>query len=254
MKLPLHEHIRSGIEADILSGALSPGMRLPTEHALMQQYGCSRMTVNKALSALAVAGLIDRRKRAGSFVARPRVHSMVLDIPDLAAEIEQRGQRYRYELVRRTVRPPDAAQPTEGALAGAGELLELEGTHFADDDAFAFEERLISLAAVPDAREADFQLLSPGAWLLRHVPWTEAELRVAATGADRAVARRLAVAVATPCLLVERRTWRSDEGVTLVRQFFVGTSYDLLARFGPSRSQAVEQLAARNGRTDAGEF
>jgi len=35
----------------------------------MAQYGCARATVNKAVSALAAAGLIERHRRAGSFVA-----------------------------------------------------------------------------------------------------------------------------------------------------------------------------------------
>ena len=88
MSLPLHERIRRDIETAILSGELQPGARLPVEHELMHQYACARMTVSKALSALASVGLIDRRKRAGSFVARPKVHSMVLDIPDLEQEIQ----------------------------------------------------------------------------------------------------------------------------------------------------------------------
>ncbi|PMZ18025.1 GntR family transcriptional regulator, partial [Pseudomonas sp. FW306-02-F08-AA] len=79
------------------SGELAPGDRLPIEQELMQHYGCARMTVNKALSALLAAGLIDRRKRAGTFVARPRMHSMVLDVPDLPSQIRERGQTYAYE-------------------------------------------------------------------------------------------------------------------------------------------------------------
>ena len=92
MKQPLHEKIRADFEARILAGTLAPGDRLPTEQELMQAHGCSRMTVNKALSALSSAGLVSRRKRAGSFVAQPRVHSMVLDIPDLEQEVVGRGQ------------------------------------------------------------------------------------------------------------------------------------------------------------------
>lgn len=233
MSLPLHERIRRDLEAGILSGRLAPGARLATEHALMQAHGCSRMTVNKALSALAAAGLIDRRKRAGSFVARPRVHSMVLDIPDLEIEVERRGGRYRYALLKREVRTPERADAAEWQLAGQGELIELHGTHFADGVPFAFERRLISLSAVPGARAADFAQVPPGAWLLRHVPWTEAELHIAAVGAEPGVAALLMIAPGAPCLLVERRTWRGEEGVTRVRQHFVGSAYDLVARFGP---------------------
>lgn len=236
MNLPLHERIRSEIEAEILSGALQPEQRLPVEHELMRHYGCSRMTVNKALSALASAGLVDRRKRAGSFVARPRVHSMVLDIPDLEVEIARRGQLYRYALLHRDLRAADPTSPLEAALAGPERLLSIKGIHHADDRPLATEERLISLAAVPDAEQVDFGAVSPGAWLLRHVPWTEAETRIAAVSAGRAVAARLNVAVGSACLFIERRTWRGEEGITLVRQHFVGAAFDLIARFGPARS------------------
>lgn len=235
MKPPLHERIRRDIEAAILSGELQPGARLPIELELMQQYGCARMTVSKALSALGAAGLIDRRKRAGSFVARPKVHSMVLDIPDLEQEIRQRGQAYRYQSLRREIRRPSHAADDEMMLAGEGDLLLLEGLHFADDMALALEVRLISLTAVPEIAALPLDGVSPGAWLLKHVPWTEAETRIAAVAADAPTAGLLQVPSGTACLFVERRTWRGSEGVTLVRQHFLGSAYDLIARFGSAR-------------------
>jgi GntR family histidine utilization transcriptional repressor len=121
-------------------------------------------------------------------------------------------------------------------LAGADRLLRIEGVHHADDRPLATEERLVSLAAVPEADQVDFGTASPGAWLLRHVPWTEAETRIAAVAADRTIADRLDIAAGSACLFIERRTWRGEEGITLVRQHFVGAAYDLIARFGPARS------------------
>jgi GntR family histidine utilization transcriptional repressor len=234
MTLPLHERIRTEIEGQILSGALPPGARLPTEYELMARYGCARMTVNKALSALAASGLIDRRKKAGSFVARPRVHSMVLDVPDLGLEISARGQRYRYHLERRALRRPSVAHDFE---LGPGKVLELDGVHFADDMPLAVEHRLISLDAVPAAEAESFADEPPGTWLLHHVPWTEAETRISAVGADAATAHLLGVAMATPCLLIDRRTWRGTDRVTAVRQYFLGSAYDLVARFGPASAR-----------------
>ena len=236
--LPLHERIRSEIEARILDGTLAPGDRIPIEQELMRDYGCSRMTVSKALSALATSGLIERRKRAGSFVARPRVHSMILDIPDLASEVMGRGQRYEYRLLRRRIRRPTADESGEQELARGGQLLELVGLHLADAVPLALENRLISLSAVPDMLEVDLSRQSPGAWLLAHVPWTEAETRISAASADAATARRLNVPVGTACLSVERWTWRTEERVTQVRQLFIGSAYDLVARFGSSRPEA----------------
>ncbi|HEY0270719.1 MAG TPA: UTRA domain-containing protein [Sphingomonas sp.] len=233
MTVPLHERIRSGIEARILAGALAPGERLPTEQDLMALHGCARMTVSKALSALAAAGLVERRKRAGSFVARPRVQSMVLDVPDLPVEVRERGQAYRFRLVSRAIRVGGA-----GEEAGPGRLLELGGVHLADGVPLAFEHRLISLAAVPEIEAASFADEPPGSWLIRHVPWTEAETRIAAIGAEGEAAASLGVATGTPCLLVERRTWRGADRVTLVRQTFLGSAYDMVARFGPGAVRA----------------
>jgi len=234
MSGPLHERIRADFEARILAGELAPGDRLPTEQALMAQYGCARMTVSKALSALAAAGLIDRRKRAGTFVARPRVHSMILDVPDLAAQIRDRGQHYAYLPLERRIRDADAGNAAETQLAGTGRLIQLDGLHLADDIPLAVEYRLVSLAAVPDIADAGPDDAPPGTWLLRHVPWTEAETRISALAASPAVARLLQVAPGTACLCVERRTWRRAEGVTHVHQIFPGDAYDLVARFGPS--------------------
>jgi GntR family transcriptional regulator, histidine utilization repressor len=236
MKKTLHESIRSDIEAAILSGALSAGDRLPTEADLMAQYGCSRMTVNKAISALVAATLVERRKKAGSFVARPKMHSMVLDIPDLEAEVLQRRQRYAFRLLSRTVRAADADKEYEQQLSGGGALLALTGLHLADDRPLAFEERLVSLSAVPDIENQWFDDMSAGSWLLKYVPWTEAETRIAAVNAAPDLAAHLGQAVGTACLSVERRTWRGEAGVTWVRQHFVGSDYDLIAHFGPSRA------------------
>jgi GntR family histidine utilization transcriptional repressor len=235
MRQPLHERIRSDFEARILSGELAPGDRLPIEQELMHHYGCARMTVNKALSALLSAGLIDRRKRAGTFVARPRMHSMVLEIPDLPSQIRERGQIYAYQPIGHRLRRPTPDVDDEMLLAGDGDLFELEGLHLADDIPLALEYRLISVLAVPDIGDAtDIEAVSPGSWLLQHVPWTEAETRISALDATVEEARLLRIPQRSACLCVERRTWRGSDSITYVRQLFVGNSYDLVARFGAS--------------------
>lgn len=231
MAVPLHERIRTEIEGKILSGALVPGDKLPTEHAFMAEYDCARMTVNKALSSLAAAGLIDRRRKAGSFVARPRLHAMVLDIPDLMQEVLVRGQAYRFELLDREIGRSAAARADSGFDLGADRTLTLLGLHYADDRALAFEHRQISLDSVPGVEHAAFASEPPGTWLLHHIPWTEAETRLSALAADMRTASLLQLEVGAPLLQIERRTWRGEDRITVVRQLFRADSYDLSARF-----------------------
>jgi GntR family histidine utilization transcriptional repressor len=234
----LHRRIRADIEHRILSGEWRPGDRIPFEHELMAQYGCARMTVNKAMASLAEAGLIVRRRRAGSFVAQPRIQSVILEIPDIQAEIVARGADYGLKLLSRRRRKPLASRANEKALAGKGDLLALRCLHLANDRPFALEDRLISLAAVPEAEHIDFASESPGAWLLGHVPWTQAEHRITAINADRDVAATLDIEIRDACLALDRRTWRASEHITQVRQIFPGTHYDLIARFAPSTTKA----------------
>lgn len=229
----LNQRIRADIEANILSGAWPPGHRVPFEHELMAQYGCARMTVNKVMSALVEAGLIERRRRAGTFVAQPRLQSAVLQIPDIAAEVRARGEEYRLELLARRERKATRQDAAEAAMVAGEQLLDLRCRHIASGRPFAIEERLISLRTVPEAAEVDFATVPPGTWLLGHVPWTEAENRILAIDADAGRAERLAVAPGTACLVVERRTWRAGSTITFVRQIFRGDLYHLVARFSP---------------------
>lgn len=226
-KRTLHQRIRGDIEGQIRSGLLKAGDRIPFETELMQTYGCARMTVNKALSSLAEDGLIERRKRAGSFVRSQRLDATVLDIPDIEVEVRRRGDDYAFRLLSRDIRQPVGAD--ELALASGGDLLALQGLHYASGQPLAFEERLISLTAVPTAAEVDFAAQSPGHWLLEAVPWTRAEHQIFAEVAGQDLLKRTGWVKGTACLVVVRRTWRGSEPVTRVRQAFDGKAYRLTA-------------------------
>jgi GntR family histidine utilization transcriptional repressor len=75
------------------------------------------------------------------------------------------------------------------------------------------------------------EAISPGAWLLAHVPWTEAEHTVSACEAGKAVAKDLQIKMGAACLLVERRTWDGDTPITLVRMWHQGEIHKLIGRF-----------------------
>jgi GntR family transcriptional regulator, histidine utilization repressor len=224
------ERIRLEIEARIASGDWPPGHRIPFEHELVTQYDCARATVGKALTALVRAGLLERRRKAGTFVAYPHVQSAVLDIPDIGKAIAERTGSYRFDLLTSHIRRNDGLC---GNFVGGTNLRHVTGIHQGQNGPFAFEDRLISLACVPDAAEADFTTLSPSAWLIQSVPWSQARHRISAIGANAEVSTHLAIPRHTPCLLVERWTWRTGTPVTYVCQTFRGDRFDLVATFTP---------------------
>jgi GntR family histidine utilization transcriptional repressor len=226
----LYQRILSDIRGRILSGEWAPGHRIPFEHELAIEYQCSRMTVNKAMSELARTGLIERRRRSGSFVKRPQSQAAVLEIHDIRAEVEALGLPYRYECLSRTLRA--AGNDGSGFAAGTA-LVDLVCRHFAGAEPFCLEERTISLAAVPDAEAESFEAVAPGPWLLSRVPWNAAEHTIRAVAADETVAKMLGLPRHSPCLVVQRRTWSGDQPVTSVTLTYAGETHSLVARFAP---------------------
>jgi GntR family transcriptional regulator len=66
--VPLHRQLFLVLHDEIARGAMAPGDALPTEQALCDQFGVSRITVRRALADLAEQGYIERRQGVGSFV------------------------------------------------------------------------------------------------------------------------------------------------------------------------------------------
>ncbi|MBO0905861.1 histidine utilization repressor [Jiella sp. MQZ13P-4] len=233
-KRSLHETIRSDIEGSIVSGAWQPGSQIPFEQDLAARYGCSRMTVNKVLTELSRAGLIERRRKAGSFVRRPSSQSAVLKIVDVRREVEALGLPYHFEILRRAVRPAIKADQPLLAVSAGTPVLDITCRHFAARRPFCLEDRLINLSAVPEVADEGFATLSPGAFLVSRIPWSTAEHRIRASAADAAAAEVLLVAPGSPCLVVERRTFDQDRPITHVRLVYPGDGHEMVARFAPT--------------------
>jgi len=239
----LHQRIREDLEARIMSGEWPPGHRIPFEHELMAEYGCSRMTVNKVMSTLAENGLITRRRRAGSVVAEPRSQQAVLEIQDFALEAARAGTEYRFKILHRSIEPIDAAAAQRTGLPAGTAMLCLSTLHVLDDVPQAFEQRLINLLTVPEAHDEAFDEDPPGTWLLRRVAWTDAEHIVRAVNADSVMAKRLRIGAGSACLVLERRTWQAGAFVTEARITYPGERHHLVGRFSPSSKSSPADRA-----------
>jgi GntR family histidine utilization transcriptional repressor len=232
--LPRYTEIQRALEAQIMSGAWQPGHRVPAEHELLKQYRCSRMTVSKALSALAVAGLIIRKRRSGSFVAPRAADETVLELHDTKSEVLASGRSYSYEILSRRIRTATAMDVKRFGVPARGRVLALLVVHFAGDRPFVVEDRIFNLGLIPNAAQEQFKNTPPGSWVLKVLPWTNTEHAIWAMAATGALAKRLAVAEGAACLVVERKTWQLGQPITFVRLTYPGTLHRLIGRFRPA--------------------
>ena len=237
--ISLHTRILTDIESNILTGRWMPGYRIPSEQELALEYRCSRMTVNKVLTQLARANMVERKRKAGTVVLRSQTRSAVLEIQDIRAEVAALDLPYSYKVhglkrrrsLRADMKMLDLSEPVP--------LVEIHVLHFAGPRPFCLEYRLINLDTVPEAAVEDFSDHSPGAWLRIHVPWTSAEHRIRAGAVSAEWAGLLGVAVGTPGLVIERNTWSQGKPVTFVRLMYPGEGHELVARFSPSTHLGV---------------
>lgn len=68
--IPSFHWLRNSLRAEILSGRLTPGARLPASRDLGRQYGLSRGTILTALDELRAEGYLEARKGSGTYVSR----------------------------------------------------------------------------------------------------------------------------------------------------------------------------------------
>jgi GntR family transcriptional regulator, transcriptional repressor for pyruvate dehydrogenase complex len=81
----LTEQVMARLSADIGSGRLKSGARLPTEQALTSALGVSRTVVREAVAALRADGLVVTRRGSGAYVADPAAGPFRITAPRAAA-------------------------------------------------------------------------------------------------------------------------------------------------------------------------
>jgi GntR family transcriptional regulator of arabinose operon len=84
---PKYQKLFESLKADIVSGRYQPGQKLPSEAALVNKSGASRITVGRAIRELQNLGLVERVAGSGTYVRdmgrEQRPHLFGLLIPDL---------------------------------------------------------------------------------------------------------------------------------------------------------------------------
>lgn len=209
--------IRDELSRRIAAREWQPGGPVPGEAVLAAELGAARATVNRALQDLARAGVIERKRKAGTRVAAHPVREARFLIPLVRKEIEAKGAEYGYALLSRAVVEAPEIVRARLALPAGARMLHLRCLHTADRAPYQFEDRWISLDAVPEAEAESFAIVGPNEWLVETAPFSEAEFAFFAAAATVEEAQVLGLQPALPVLVAERLTWLGARPVTLVR-------------------------------------
>ncbi len=197
-----------------------PGELIPNEADLAIEFGCARATVNRALRELATAGILTRRRKAGTRVAIHPVRKATLEIPIIRKEIEDKGLAYGYALISESEETPPAEICARMGLGKSPIIKHLVCLHLAGGKPYVFEDRWINNKVVPGIAEADFSVQSPNEWLVENAPFTNGDFAFSATNATQMEVEILGCKEGEALFAYERRTWDVDKAITSVRLTF----------------------------------
>jgi GntR family transcriptional regulator, histidine utilization repressor len=210
------EEIRAEVLRRIRARDWPPGGLIPGEEALAEEFGVARATVNRALRDLAEAGVIERKKRAGTRVTELPVRRARLEIPVIRLDVLGRGLPYGFELLADRLGPAPVPITARLGLPESAVLRYLETLHLAGGRPYVFETRWLNPAALPDP-PSDFAGISANEWLVTHVSLVSGDIAFTAEGAGAREAEVLGVPTGAALLVAERTTHGMAGPVTWVR-------------------------------------
>ncbi|MFT5163197.1 MAG: GntR family histidine utilization transcriptional repressor [Alteromonadaceae bacterium] len=219
--------IKQHITGQIESRVWQQNAKVPSENELAQQFCVSRMTARRALQELTDEGVLTRTKGLGTFVACLKSQSSVLEIRNIADEIQARGHQYHCRQIQlqtvSAMAPINIAlEVPEGAMLYYSLLI-----HCGNNVPLQLEERFVNPLLVSDYLAQDFSQMTPHEYLSRTAPLTKARHTIEAINPDADQCRLLEMDHSEPCLLLTRLTF-SDRGVvSFARLTYPGSRYRL---------------------------
>ena len=230
---PMYQQLKDLIIERISVGELRPSDRVPSENELVDAMKVSRMTANRALRELTDEGYVRRVAGRGTFVADLRAGSHVLEVHNIADEIERRGHTHRCDVIRQSL------QHARGEIAKAlhveqgSDVFHLLLVHRENGTPIQLEDRYVVADFAPACLEQDYSRITPSAYLTGIAPLQEAEQVVRAAVPNAAVRQHLQMLDNEPSLVVLRRTWAHGRPVTFARLHHPGSRYELAGHYTP---------------------
>lgn len=237
---PRYQQLKEMIIEQISRGELKPRDRVPSENELVGAAGVSRMTANRALRELDDEGFVTRIAGVGTFVADFKAQSHVLEVRNIADEIERRGHRHSATVLRVAAERASEEVGDVLGIAAGDAVFHVLIVHRENAAPIQLENRYILGSFAPDCLEQDFTAVTPGAYLSGISPLQEAEHVVRAALPDETVRKSLRMPAGEPCLVVMRRTWAHGRPVSYARLYHPGSRFELTGHYAPPGTRPPE--------------
>lgn len=231
---PYYEQIKAHLLARIDAGEFKPHMQIPSERALSEQFGVSRMTVKHAINELVTNGRLYTRVGKGTFVADTPITQQLDLLTGFSEDMKSLGKTTssRVLAAEEIAANPKLARALQ--LAVGAPLIYLRRIRLADEHPVALESSYLNQTYCVDILENhDFSVESLYTVLKKayRIKLSYAEQSIQARLATKAEAVLLDIQKGFPLLDIMRTTF-SDESkpIEYVESAYRGDLYVFRAR------------------------
>ncbi|MBO1516299.1 UTRA domain-containing protein [Psychrobacter halodurans] len=240
-QVPAYQRIKNAILDNIHSGKWQAGEAISTEMALAEEFGVSRMTVNRALKELSEERVLERRQGSGTFVAQQQFNHTFVEVRNIAQDLRSANRNYQAQVVSKRVITTSMLDDElrrkfaidSAAISGARSaadssaavLYEVKIIHFADGLPIQFEERWVDAQKLPEFIEQDFSIINTSEYLIAKSPLERGSYTIRALAAPDEIAALLQIAPQSPTLVLRRQTYSAGKVLTFVKMWHAGERY-----------------------------
>lgn len=241
---PRYQQIKQFIGDAIRKQSYAAGDKIPTEAELVEQFGVSRMTVNKALRDLVQEGLLVRYPGLGTFVAQPKAESPLAEVRNIAEEVRARGHHYSSQVLELKEQSANEPVAMQLGIPLHSRVFHSLIVHHENQVPIQLEERFVSAQVLPNYLQQDFIQTTPNQYLSEQYALTAMEHIVEAVLPNKHAQHYLKLDAHLPCLQVSRRTWSGERLISFAILTHPGDRYKLRSMMSLP-AQAPENLALR---------
>ena len=155
--IPLHHQVYLDLKAALDAGEWAAGDRLPTERDLAFRYGCSLITIRRALGELVRESRLERTRGRGTFVLAPRMDVDFAGTLSFTEEMQTRGLDPQTRLIAARPEAAGEAVATALGLELGSPTLYLERLRLADGEPLLLEQVHLPAERFPGLLASDLE-------------------------------------------------------------------------------------------------
>ena len=155
--IPLHHQVYLELRAALDGGRWGAGDRLPTERELAESFGCSLITVRRALDELRRERRIERTPGRGTFVTAPRLERDLTALTSFTNEMRERGLDPETRVVAMATAKAGPEVADALAIAPGAETFVVERLRSVDGKPLLLEQVHLPTSRFPDLTGADLE-------------------------------------------------------------------------------------------------